>query len=198
MAHRHSGGEMMAETCAVPNQTDQLIKFINEGAYRDAIALAAQEHGAAIGRLCMAMVGSQAEAEEATQETLIAAFKALPSYRGEGSVKAWLMGIARRICARRLETRIRREKKLRLVYDAGSESELPDDVVETRRRAARVREALDKLKPSEREALILRYGSGLSYREVSQACGIEEAAARKRASRGLGHLRAVLTGENES
>jgi len=176
---------------------DPVSKLIAEGDHRKAVALAATEHGAAIGRLCMAMLGSQAEAEEATQETLLAAFGSMANYRGEGSPKAWLMGIARRICARRIETRVRQERRLRLVYDAdGADGQLPDDVAERRRRAERLRVALEQLRPSEREALLLRYGSGLSYREVGQACGIEEAAARKRASRGLGRLRAVLCGEN--
>ncbi len=187
---------MMAHSITENDQLDPLRKMIRDGAYRDAVALAARDHGAVIGRLCMAMLGSQAEAEEATQEALIAAFDSMASYRGEGSVKAWLLGIARRICARRIETRVRREKRLRLVYDAGADSQLPDEVVERRRRANRLRTALDQLRPSEREALLLRYESDMSYREVGQACGIEEAAARKRASRGLGRLRAVLSGEN--
>lgn len=189
---------MMAEPITASEAVDPLTTLIRDGAYRDAVALAARDHGAAIGRLCMAMLGSQAEAEEATQEALIAAFDSMASYRGEGSVKAWLLGISRRICARRVETRIRREKRLRLVYDAGSESQLPDDVVERRRRGDRLREALEQLRPSEREALLLHYGSGMSYREVGEACGIDEAAARKRASRGLGRLRAVLSGESGS
>lgn len=188
----------MAESLTAEQQVDELTGLIRSGSYRDAVALAAREHGAAIGRLCMSMLGSQAEAEEAAQEALIAAYDSMHSYRGDGSVRAWLMGIARRICARRIETRVRREKKLHLVYDAGSDGELPDEVVETRRRAAQLRSALEQMRPSEREALLLRYGSGLSYREVGQACGIEEAAARKRASRAISRLRAVLAGENAS
>jgi RNA polymerase sigma-70 factor (ECF subfamily) len=186
---------MMAQPWAEIQTLDPLSKLINEGAYRDAVALAARDHGAAIGRLCMAMLGSQAEAEETTQETLIAAIDAMPSYRGEGSVKGWLMGIARRLCARRIAKRVRREKKLHLVHDAGPGNALPDEEVERRRQAEGIREALESLRPSEREALLLRYGSEMSYREVGQACGIEEAAARKRANRGLSRLRAVLSGE---
>ena len=51
------------------------------------------------------------------------------------------------------------------------------------------------LKPSERETLILRYQAELSFREIGEICGIEEATARKRASRGLQHLRKTLTHE---
>ncbi len=187
----------MAETLATDRHDDPVVELIRSGNHREAVALAARNHGAAIGRLCMAMLGSQAEAEELAQETLIAAHDGMSSYRGDGSPKAWLFGIARRLCARRIATRVRREQKLRLVHDAGDQAQLPDDSVECRRRAAGVRQALEGLKPSEREALLLRYWSGLSYREIGDACGIEEAAARKRASRGLGRLREVLSGEGD-
>ncbi|MBI2897853.1 MAG: sigma-70 family RNA polymerase sigma factor [Deltaproteobacteria bacterium] len=167
-------------------------KLIGAGAHREAVAFCAREYGATLGRLCMALLGAQAEAEEAVQETLLAAHSGMASYRAEGTVKAWLYGIARRICARRLETRIRRERRLVLVHDADADAELPDDLLEARRRAERVRAALEELKPSERDALLLRYESGLSYREIGHACGLDEATARKRASRALEKLGDIL------
>jgi RNA polymerase sigma-70 factor (ECF subfamily) len=61
-----------------------------------------------------------------------------------------------------------------------------------RERAIRARNALAELKPSEREAVVLRYDAGLSFREVAAACGVDEAAARKRVSRALSRLRESL------
>ncbi len=63
--------------------------------------------------------------------------------------------------------------------------------------AARARKLLDEVRPTEREALVLRFAADLSFREVGQACGIDEAAARKRVSRGLLRLRSLL-GEDKS
>lgn len=174
---------------------DPLLARIREGAHREAIALCVREHGAAVGRLCMALLGSQAEAEEAAQETFLAAHDALADYRGEGSVRAWLFGIARRKCARRIATRVRREARLRLVHDADAERGIPEELLDLRRRAARVRDALEGLKPTEREAVLLRYQAELGYDEIAAACGIEEAAARKRVSRALDRLRGLLRDE---
>jgi RNA polymerase sigma-70 factor (ECF subfamily) len=39
---------------------------------------------------------------------------------------------------------------------------------------------------------LLRYEAGLSYREVGEACGVDEAAARKRVSRALARLRELV------
>jgi RNA polymerase sigma-70 factor (ECF subfamily) len=189
---------MMAIAEAEPfgsSDTDPVGKLIRQGAHRDAVALCAREYGAALGRLCMALLGCQAEAEETVQEALIAAHDGMGQWRGEGSVKSWLFGIARRMCARRLETRVRRDRRLRLVHDADAEAKLPDDLVESRRKAVKIRAALEDLKPSEREALLLRYESGLSFKEVAQACGVDEAAARKRASRAIARLRVLLQEE---
>ena len=61
-----------------------------------------------------------------------------------------------------------------------------------RERAERARAALGRLKPSEREAVMLRYEAELSFGEVAQAMAIDEAAARKRVSRALARLREDL------
>lgn len=190
-------GMMMAleATPGSVETVDPIGALVRAGAFRDAVALCAREHGAALGRLCMAMLGSQAEADETVQESLIAAHDGMAQWRGEASIRAWLFGIARRMCARRLETRGRQERRLRLVHDADADARLPDEVVEARRRAVKVRAALEQLKPSERDVVLLRYESGLSFREIAVVCGIDEAAARKRASRALEGLRSLLSDE---
>jgi RNA polymerase sigma-70 factor (ECF subfamily) len=168
-----------------------------------ALALCARQHGAAIGRLCMALVGSQADAEDLTQETLLAAHDAFDSWRGEGSIRAWLFAIARRKCARHLETRTTGRARLELLRDEPAGPNPADaaqvmSAVFDRQLAARARKALAEIRPSEREALILRYAGGLSFREVAAACGIDEAAARKRVSRAHARLRAELDPEAET
>ncbi len=65
-------------------------------------------------------------------------------------------------------------------------------LLDARRRSERVRRALGVLKPSERDAVVLRFEGELSFREVGEACGIDEAAARKRVSRALERLRAEI------
>src|SRR5688572_7860426 len=94
---------------------DPIEELLARGEHRAAATACVHTHGAAIGRLCMALLGSQAEAEEALQDTLIAAARGLSAYRGDGTVRAWLFGIARRVCARRVEARVGEERRLRLV-----------------------------------------------------------------------------------
>jgi RNA polymerase sigma-70 factor, ECF subfamily len=187
---------MQARAEPMGGAVDPIADLIREGRHREAAGACAREHGAAVGRLCMALLSDQAEAEETVQETLIAAHDAMDGFRGEGSVRAWLFGIARKKCARKLETRVRRQRRLRLVHDAeNGASQLPDEMLETQRRAEKVRDALSQLKPSERDAVVLRYQAGLGYREIGEVCGIDEAAARKRVSRALARMRSLLSDE---
>src|SRR5262249_26658275 len=162
--------------------------LVASGRHREALAACARTYALPLGRLCMAFTGSQAEAEELVQETLLAAVDAFPQYRGEGTIRAFLFGIARRLCGRHVEMRSRREARLRLVHDTGRGRDAAELALE-RERAQRARDALAKLKPSEREAVVLRYEGELSFRELAAACGGDEAAARKRGSRALSRLR---------
>ena len=156
-----------------------------------AITGAARAYGAAIGRLCYLLLGSQGEAEEAAQETFVAAFHATTSYRGEGTARGWIFTIARRTCAQRLETRTRqaRRRELMSLPLATTDASCLHDEAEL---AASVRAGIDALAPADRDILALRYEAELSFREIAQALGIDEAAARKRVSRALARLREAL------
>jgi RNA polymerase sigma-70 factor (ECF subfamily) len=185
---------MLAEAHAVEPPDDPIAVLIQQGNYREALSQCSETHAALLGRLCMALLGSQSDAEEVVQETLLAAHRAMPSYRGEGSVRAWLCGIARRQCARHMERQTRHKRHLHLVPEP-QEQGSPESSMADKRRAQTVRAALARLKPSEREALVLRYQAELSFREIGLLCSIDEAAARKRASRGLKALRSLITPE---
>jgi RNA polymerase sigma-70 factor (ECF subfamily) len=174
------------------SEDDPILELVREGNARKAVARCARQYGAALGRLCMALTGSQSDAEEVVQETLLAAYAQMDRYRGEGTVRAWLFGIARRQCARRFERGTREARRLRLVSDPPADGASPAASVVAMRRARAVRTAVAELRPTEREALILHYQGELSFREIGEVCGIDEAAARKRASRGLARLRQAL------
>jgi RNA polymerase sigma-70 factor (ECF subfamily) len=167
---------------------DPIADLVRSGQHRQALGACATTHGRVLGRLCMALLGSQADADEATQETLLRAHRSMSGYRGEGSIKAWLCGIARHVCAHALETRRKGRELLELVPTEGEQH----DAFASRRRARAVRDALAQLKPSERESLVLRYVADLSHREIAEALQIDEAAARKRISRALARLRTIL------
>jgi RNA polymerase sigma-70 factor, ECF subfamily len=175
----------------------EILRAVAERDYRHAISLCARQHGGSIGRLCMAMLGSQMDADDMTQETLLTAHQCLGDFRGDGSVRGWLLGIARNKCLQHLEKSRRRGAKLRLVTNTDTEvSPEPGELDSLQKRAEQARQLLTQVRPSDRDALLLRYSGELSFKEVALACGIDEAAARKRVSRALLKLRDAVMRED--
>jgi RNA polymerase sigma-70 factor (ECF subfamily) len=187
----------LAEPQATPkaDRSAEILAALSRKDRERAAELLVADHAPAIGRLCMALLGSQSEAEDALQETLLAALDGLEAFRSDGTLRAWLASVARRRCARRLTERSRERDAKQLWSAAESASAVGEG--ERLSMARRARLLLRDIRPSEREALVLRFAAELSFREVGQACGIDEATARKRVSRGLSRLRALL-GEDES
>lgn len=180
-----------AQPACAADATDPVLQALARQDRDAAAASLMQLHAAAIGRVCMALLGSQGEAEDALQDTLLAALDGLEGFRGDGTLRAWLLSVARRRCARRLEARTReREARQSLVAPAAPPG------AERSSMAARARRLLEELRPTQREALVLRFAAELSFREVGRVSGVDEATARKRASRGLSRLRSLL-GEDE-
>ena len=173
-------------------QDHWITRALQRGDHRRALELLARAYAAELGRLCHAMTGDQAEAEELTQEILIVAYRAMPGFGGRASVRTWLYTIARRTCSRAVQKQRRRCRILAAVDLAPGQRQARRSQEEQHLARHQLREALAQLSVDHQEVLLLRHVSGLSYREVGQVCGIREAAARQRVASGLGKLRRLL------
>lgn len=171
----------------------RITTLIASGDHKEALDVLACAYGSACGRFCATLVGSEADAEELVQEALIEAYRAMPRYRGAATVKSWFFGISRRICIQHLRRRDRRRSLLtRWFYPGAEEAHTPPDPAEQSEARRALAQALGRLKPKLRDAVLLRYQAGLDHREVAQALHISPAAARKRTSLGISALRAEL------
>lgn len=83
---------------------------------RRALAWRLEEHRTALTRLCRSIVGD-ADAEDAVQETMIRAWRALERFEGRSSLSTWLHRIARNVCMDVMETRQRRTAQAPLELD---------------------------------------------------------------------------------
>lgn len=177
-------------TVAQPEDVE-ILNALARGETRRALALCVDRHGTSIGRLCMAMLGLQGDADDVAQETLLSAHQSFAEYRGAGSLRAWLLGIARNKCLQQLEKSRRRGAKLESAAGTAPEAGSVEEALGAKSRAERARALLETLRPSDRDALLLRFLADLSFKEVAAASGIDEATARKRVSRALTRLRSA-------
>lgn len=133
-------------------------------------------------------------AEDAVQDTLLRAYRALPSFSGDLALRAWLHRILTNVC---YDEGNRRRRHLGMIERVEAEPQpvVPDAAEEAiLHDTVRVMaSALQELPDSYREALVLRYVDGLSFREVADVTGISEENARARVHRGRQALSKVLS-----
>jgi RNA polymerase sigma-70 factor, ECF subfamily len=129
-------------------------------------------------------------AEDLTQETYARAFRALPGFRAESSVRAWLLSIARRVAAdhlRAARSRPRTDPDV-AVEDAGT-AVAPGDLSES----VALHSVVARLDPERRLAFVLTQLLGLSYLEAAHVCGCPVGTIRSRVARArddlIAHLR---------
>src|SRR5262249_4604168 len=148
------------------------------------------------------LTGEEAEAEDLTQETFLAAYRSLASWRGEGRFGTWLCGIAFRQYAaarrhRRLETESLDESAELLAVAPGSD---PLSQCLQHEQLRRIETALAALPPLPREVFVLVKVEGLSYREAAEWLGVPLGTVQSRLWRGgcpLSEARAGI-GERKS
>ncbi|MEX2177406.1 MAG: RNA polymerase sigma factor [Gemmatimonadaceae bacterium] len=158
----------------------ELISRWKAGDQRAAAALVGR-HADALARFAASNWGaglSHADIEELVQDTFVRAFGSLDGFRGESSFRTWLISIERRLMLDRRRAERRRPRESEITDDAAAtEFDALDDLL-AREAAARVRDAMSQLTPTQREVFVLRVNEGLSYREIAQAVDTTEGAAR--------------------
>jgi RNA polymerase sigma-70 factor (ECF subfamily) len=156
----------------------------DEAAWR-AIYLATRER---LFSLLAYQLGSRQEAMDVLQDTYVSAIRGIGRYRGEGSLEAWMAGIAlhqAQSWKRRFLTKRKRTEALEDLDPAAP----PGGDPEARRRLSA---ALTQLSERQRRAVLLHEWMGYSFAEIGTILGTSEATARVHAFRGRDTLRTLL------
>ena len=178
---------------------------------RDAFAILVERDLPAVVRVCYRVLGNPDDAQEAAQETFLAAYRSLPDWRGDGPFAAWISRIAFRVSLRRA----RRTRPVDWIDVAALDA--PDEVLDgggrrvarhfagaaidaapstdpgqialTRERDTAVREALCWLEEPYRETVALRYFADLTVPQIAEACDRPQGTVKTHLHRGLLRLR---------
>ena len=132
--------------------------------------------------LCKRMLGNHQDAEEASQETFLRVYQALPRFNGRYQLGAWITRIATNICLDHLRARTRRPELQTPIEEldaepAGLENH-PETMIVQHDDRTSVREVLDQLPPHHRAAIVLRDYEGLSYAEIAEHLEISESQVK--------------------
>jgi RNA polymerase sigma factor (sigma-70 family) len=135
-----------------------------------------EEHRGIVLGLLAKRLGHE-RAEDAFQETFFRALRAYPKLRDGRNLRAWVLTIAERVAIDE-HRRMRPQGEL---SDQESWDSLPP--------VAEIEHLVSELPPTERVAVVLRYGYDLDYDRIGAALGSSTDAARQAASSGVRRLR---------
>jgi RNA polymerase sigma factor (sigma-70 family) len=139
-------------------------------------------YGRDVYRVCVAAAGTAA-ADDVYQETMLAALDAYPKLRDAGAVRGWLLTIASRKAVDAFRASARTVPVAEPDLGGRHDAPRPDDELWERVRA---------LPDKQRLAVAHRYVLDLSYREIGEAMGTTEEAARRNVHEGLNKLRGAV------
>lgn len=137
--------------------------------------------------LCYRMLGTSAEAEDASQEVFIKIYRRLHTYDSTRKMVSWVLSIASNHCIDRLR---RRRLKTTDIEDMPAWQPLISDKPQPERKMLkiekeeRIQGLLNQLPPQYRGPLVMHYWNELSYKEISNTTGLSLSAVKSRLHRG--------------
>jgi RNA polymerase sigma factor (sigma-70 family) len=147
--------------------------------------------GGLVHAFCVRSLASRADAEEATAQVFVNAWRGRSGFdASRGSLAGWLLGIARRVVAD-ICAAAARERQLREAleqYRPEQEETSPDQLVDR----LLVADAMAQLRPEQRRAVGLAFYDGLTHQQVASTMGLPLGTTKTHIRRGLAVLRRRL------
>lgn len=151
------------------------------------------DHADAVYRLALSVVRDSALAEDVAQDTMVKAWLALPSFRGDSSLRSWVMRIAHNTAISTLRTR---RAAVTDPADLPERVSISDRTVERKVESDEAMEAfveaLDHLDDLSRSIVVLREVEGMAYDEISRVLSVPLPTVKTRLLRARRKLSSVL------
>jgi RNA polymerase sigma-70 factor (ECF subfamily) len=145
-------------------------------------------------RLALSILDDASEAEDATQDSLLAALRSLDSFRGTSSLKTWLYSITVNVCRTRLQrhkTYERLTKILGEILRVRSTPSVEESAVRSESDRSLWR-AIHNMDEKHRIPIVLRYYHDLSVAEIANILQIPEGTVHSRLNTARKQLHEVL------
>lgn len=186
------GAELVSMTTGLTDRV--LVDAVMAGDDEAFRVLVDREKANVIG-LCRRVLGDRAEAEDVAQEAFLQAYRALPTFRGDGPFGAWLGRIAVRMAIARLK----RPAELRAdpTREEGwlvemTEAVDPQSLALDAERRSEIIHAISTLPEAQRRIVAMRFYADMSLDEISSATGAPMGTVKSRLHRALSALRRRL------
>ena len=145
------------------------------------------DYHADVYRFAFRLAGSEADAEDLTQEAFLLAHQRLDQLRDPTKARSWLFKIARNCFLQAIQRR--RQAKMTDFSLEEMASEVPDEPFDLER----LQEALDGLPDEFRVVVLMHYFEFLSYREIAEELDMPIGTVMSRLARAKQRLRLSMT-----
>jgi RNA polymerase sigma-70 factor, ECF subfamily len=174
----------MPRRTAVPE--DEL-QWINQALQGDTLAFSAlvEAYERPVYNLCYRMLGNAEDAEDASQETFLRAYRFLKRYDRSRPFSTWMLSIAAHYCF----DQMRRRHYTTVSIEDMTLPDLPDispgleTKLSLKEEQKQIQEMLQSLDPQDRAAVIMYYWYDFSYEEICQALSLSLSALKSRLHR---------------
>jgi RNA polymerase sigma-70 factor (ECF subfamily) len=178
-------------------EDDLALSLLMKGDRRGAVAVLMETHHETVFAYCVRMLRDRELAEDVAQQVFTEAHRDIGRFRGESSVRTWLIGIAHHRCGDAIKSRTRRSAKIELSPDAVTDHVDPTTTQTEQLEHARLVAALedclaDELSDEIRETILLRFLSDMTYEEMSTLLGKKADTLCVRVARALPLLKECL------
>jgi RNA polymerase sigma-70 factor, ECF subfamily len=151
-------------------------------------------HGGVVLGMARRVVADPLMAEEVAQDAFLALWRRPGAFDpARGKLQAFLLGVTRNKAidlVRREQSQRKTREILSHEADRASKQDFPAEQLENKQV---VQEALKQLTPLQREAIVLAYFGGRTYREVAEELGVPEGTAKTRLRDGMTRLREQMS-----
>jgi RNA polymerase sigma-70 factor (ECF subfamily) len=169
----------------------QVVQDVLDGD-RDAYRLLVRRYGDVLHGHALRMVHSQDVAADMVQQALVKGYRKLASCRNPDQVGAWLFRILANQCRDHLRSPRRGDIALQALPDIAERRADPSEDAADAEVRGRLRVALERLTPEQREAFVMKHVDGLSYEEIAAVMNTSVASLKMRVHRARESLRGLL------
>jgi RNA polymerase sigma-70 factor, ECF subfamily len=142
-------------------------------------------------QVALRMLGDAADAEDATQDAFVQAWRSLAGFRAEAAFSTWMHRIVINRCLNVLRARRRTEP---LPVGREAPASRPDRIVEARWEVEDLKLAIARLNPEQRAPFVLRELEGRSYQEIAEVLELSVPAVKSRLHRARLEVLAAMRG----
>src|ERR671911_1114673 len=177
---------------AQPHAIDEIIQRCLNGD-QSAWEAIVRLHWRKVFNVAYKFVGKHDEAEDLTQDIFLKLFKSLDTFDRRANFQTWLISVSRNLCIDHYRS-VRKERET-INRDVDASELMPvstdlaaDTRIERHDRVVLLRQALDKLAPTLRTAVMLRDIQELTYQEIADQLHLPEGTVKSRINRGRTEL----------